>query len=121
VLCFPHEGRIVTVDQLSVAHVDPTTSPVSVVPLIENLQWAPVNWGVGMYPSLMGTFDFLAPSLDVNSILTVPEQSMLKLISFKLDHFKLLTLKICGLCLPRRLRGIDWNVSEWKCHFLQWR
>jgi hypothetical protein len=87
VLCFPHEGRIVTVDQLSVAHVDPATSPVSVVPLIENLQWAPVNWGVGMYPSLMGTFDFLAPSLDVNVILTVPEQSMLKDDIFQVRSF----------------------------------
>jgi len=37
VLCFPHEGRIVIVDQLSIAHADPATSPVSVVPLIENL------------------------------------------------------------------------------------
>jgi len=36
VLCFPHEGRIVTVDQLSIARVVSAASPVSSVLLIEN-------------------------------------------------------------------------------------
>jgi hypothetical protein len=71
-LCFPHEARIFIIDHFSVACVDPTASPIFVVPLIENSQRAPGNWGVGIYPSLMGTFNFLAPSLDFNVLLIVP-------------------------------------------------
>jgi hypothetical protein len=46
-----------------------------------------------MYPSLMGTFDFPAPSLEINVVLNVPEQSTLKVdifhvISFQTSYFE---------------------------------
>jgi hypothetical protein len=73
VLCFPHEGRIVTIDQLSFSHPDPS-SGASTVPMIDNLQQGTVNLGVGLFPYLMGTFDFPPPSNDVKFILVVPDQ-----------------------------------------------
>jgi hypothetical protein len=60
VLLFPHEGRIVTIDQLSFSHPDPSLG-VSVVPMIDNPQPGVVNIGVGLctdYPPPQG-FDVL--------------------------------------------------------------
>jgi hypothetical protein len=37
VLCFSHEGQIVTIDQLSFSHLDPS-SRASTVPMIDNPQ-----------------------------------------------------------------------------------
>jgi hypothetical protein len=61
VLCFPHEGRIVMIDQMSFNHSDSMENLGSMVPLIENSQMTTERIGVGMYPSLMGTFNFSAP------------------------------------------------------------
>jgi hypothetical protein len=38
VLCFPHEGKIVTIDQLSFAHPSPTTSLGTIILVIDNSQ-----------------------------------------------------------------------------------
>jgi hypothetical protein len=58
VLCFPHEGGIITIDQLSFSHPDPS-SGASMVPMIDNPQPGTINLGVRLFPSLMGTFDYL--------------------------------------------------------------
>jgi hypothetical protein len=55
VLLFPHEGRIVTIDQLSFSRPDPALG-ASTVPMVDNPQAGVVNVGVGLCPSLMGTF-----------------------------------------------------------------
>jgi hypothetical protein len=60
-LLFPHEGRIVTIDQLSFSRPDPS-SGASTVPMIDNPQPDVVNVGVGLCPPLMGTFDYPPPS-----------------------------------------------------------
>jgi hypothetical protein len=60
-LCFPHQGEIMTVDQLSFVYSSPNTYVGPSIPVIENSQPATENIGVGMYSSLMGTFDFSAP------------------------------------------------------------
>jgi hypothetical protein len=73
VLFFPHEGRIVTIDQLSFSHPNPS-SRASTVPMINNLQPNIINLGVGLFLLLMGTFDYLPPSGDVNLISDVPNQ-----------------------------------------------
>jgi hypothetical protein len=52
VLLFPHEGRIVTIDQLSFSRPDPALG-ASTVPMIDNPQLGVVNVGVGLCPSLM--------------------------------------------------------------------
>jgi hypothetical protein len=48
-LLFPHEGRIVTIDQLSFSRPDPS-SRASMVPMIDNPQPDIVNVGVGLFP-----------------------------------------------------------------------
>jgi hypothetical protein len=47
VLCFPHEGRIVTVDQMSFTHSDSVTSMGSTVLLVGNSQTKTKSIGVG--------------------------------------------------------------------------
>ena len=61
VICFPHEGKIVKVDQLDYCPVNPQASSDSTIHLVDNPRPPIENLGVGMYSSLMGTFDF--PSL----------------------------------------------------------
>lgn len=67
VLLFPHEGRIVTIDQLSFSRLDPSLG-ASMVPMIDNPQLGVVNIGVGLCPSLMGTFDYPPPQGDIKFI-----------------------------------------------------
>ena len=84
VLCFLHEGRIITIDQLSFSHPDPS-SGASMVPMIHNLQLGVVNLGVRLFPSLMGTFDYPPPLNDVKFISVVPDQ--LKAMIFQVASF----------------------------------
>jgi hypothetical protein len=70
VLFFPHEGQIVTIDQLSFSKLDPS-SGASTVPMIDNPQLGIVNVGVGLCPLIMGTLYYLPPSDDVKMISTV--------------------------------------------------
>jgi hypothetical protein len=67
VLLFPHEGRIVTIDQLSFSRPNPALG-ASTVPVIDNPQPGVVNVGVGLCLSLMGTFDYPPPHDDVKFI-----------------------------------------------------
>jgi hypothetical protein len=60
-LCFPHDGKIVTIDHFSFAHASPSASVGPSIPVFDNSQLATRNINVGMYSSLMGTFDFMAP------------------------------------------------------------
>jgi hypothetical protein len=71
VVLFPHEGRIVTIDQLSFFRTDPSSGE-SMVPMIDNPQPSIVNVGVGLFPPLMGTFDYPPPSGDVKFISSSP-------------------------------------------------
>jgi hypothetical protein len=59
ILCFPHQGEIVTIDQLSFAYSSPNASVGLSIPVIDNSQSTTENIGVGMYSSLMGTFELL--------------------------------------------------------------
>jgi hypothetical protein len=47
VLLFPHEGRIVTIDQLSFSRLDLALG-ASTVPMIDNPQPSVINVGVGL-------------------------------------------------------------------------
>jgi hypothetical protein len=69
-LCFPHDGKIMTIDQLSFAYASPNASVGPSIPMIDNSQPTTENIGVRMYSSLMGTFDFMAPILLVYFIET---------------------------------------------------
>jgi hypothetical protein len=67
VLLFPHEGKIMSIDQLSFSHLD-LSSGASMVLIIDNPQPTVVNIGVGFFPPLMGTFDYPPSSGDVKFI-----------------------------------------------------
>ena len=68
ILCFPHERRIVKVDQMDYSLSDSHASSDSTIPLVDNPRKPIKNLGVGMYSSLMGSFDLPAPSARFNSI-----------------------------------------------------
>jgi hypothetical protein len=86
VLLFPHEGRIVTIDQLSFSRPDPALG-ASTVPLVDNPQAAVVNIGVGLCPSLMGTFDYPPPQGDVKFISTHHKADIFHVSSFRTTYF----------------------------------
>jgi hypothetical protein len=87
VLLFPHEGRIVTIDQLSFSRPDPTLG-ASTVPMVDNPQAGVVNIGVGLCPSLMGTFDYPLPHGDVKFILTHHKAEIFHVSSFRTTYFQ---------------------------------
>jgi hypothetical protein len=62
---FLHEGKLVTIDQLSFCNV-PNESRI-VIPLVDKSAPSCENIGVGLYPSLMGSFNFTATILSVKS------------------------------------------------------
>jgi hypothetical protein len=86
VLLFPHEGRIVTIDQLSFSRPDPALG-ASTVPLVDNPQAGVVNIGVGLCPSLMGTFDYPPPQGDVKFISTHHKAEIFHVSSFRMTYF----------------------------------
>jgi hypothetical protein len=86
VLLFPHEGRIVTIDQLSFSRPDPALG-ASTVPLVDNPQAGVVNIGVGLCPSLMGTFDYPPPQGDVKFISTHHKAEIFHVSSFCMTYF----------------------------------
>jgi hypothetical protein len=71
VLFFPHEGRIVSIDQFSFSHPDPS-SGVPMVPMIDNPHPSIVNIGVGLCPPFMGTFDYPPMTDNFQYISAVP-------------------------------------------------
>jgi len=75
VICFPHEGKIVKVDQLYYSTVDTRATLASTIPLVDNPRLPIENLGVGMYSSLMGTFDFPSPIARINVISSSKEYS----------------------------------------------
>jgi hypothetical protein len=89
VLLFPHEGRIMTIDQLSFSRIDPSLGE-SMVPMIDNPQPGIVNMGVGFFPPLMGTSNYRPPSSDVKMISVVlnqPRPEIFQVSSFCMTYF----------------------------------
>jgi hypothetical protein len=81
VLLFPHEGQIVTIDQISFSRPDPALG-ASTVPMIDNTQLGVVNVGVGLCPSLMGTFYFPPPHNDIKFISNHHKAEIFQVLSF---------------------------------------
>jgi hypothetical protein len=59
-LCFPHNGKIVTINQLYFVYASRNAFIGPPIPMVDNSQLTTKNIGVRMYSSLMGTFDFMA-------------------------------------------------------------
>ena len=55
-------------DQMDCPSVDPNVSTDSTIPKLDNTKPSVENLGVGMYSSLMGTFDIPPPMVHINSI-----------------------------------------------------
>lgn len=62
---FPHEGKLVTIDQLSF-YKAPNESGTS-VPFDDASALACANMGVDLYSSMMGSFNIATPVLSVKS------------------------------------------------------
>ena len=60
---FPHEGKLVTIDQLSFCNAPNEYG--TIVSLVNNSTLPCENIGVGLYSSLMGSFNITAPILSV--------------------------------------------------------
>jgi hypothetical protein len=85
VLFFPHEGWIVSIDQLSFSHSDPS-SVVSMVLMIDNPQLHIINVGVGLCPPLMGTFYYPPLTDNVQNISVVPDHPRAEI--FQISSFR---------------------------------
>jgi hypothetical protein len=85
VLLFPHEGRIVTIDQLSFSRPEPSSRGLTIL-MIDNPQLGVVNVGVHFFPPLMGTFDYLPLSSDVRMISVFPGQPRVEIYQVSLFH-----------------------------------
>jgi hypothetical protein len=89
VLCFPHEGRIIIVDQLSFSCPDPSSGAYT-VSMIDNPQPGTINLGDRLFPSLMGTFDYPPLANDVRFVSVVPDQTkaaIFQVTSFRASYF----------------------------------
>jgi hypothetical protein len=111
VLLFPHEGRIVTIDQLSFSRPDLALG-ASTVPMIDNPQAGVINVGVGLCPSLMGTFDYPPPHT-MSSLYLITT----RLRFFKFHHSAGLTLRICGFFLPHQPRWMRQGTPTCPCPY----
>ena len=58
---FSHEGKLVTVDELSFTRKGCMETNESIVPLVDQVKLTLEILGIGMYASLMGTFDIPTP------------------------------------------------------------
>ena len=61
VICFLFNGKIVTIDQTSFQNPCVNALSGASIPIIDHSQPTTRSVGMGMYPSLMGTFSFPAP------------------------------------------------------------
>lgn len=68
ILCFPHEGRIVIVDQMAYSLKESSASFDSTIPLVNNSKPPVESSRVRMYSLLMGTFDLPSPTARINAI-----------------------------------------------------
>jgi hypothetical protein len=71
---------------LSFSRPDPTLG-ASTVPLVDNPQASVVNIGVGLFPSLMGTFNYPPPQGDVKFISTHHKDDIFHVLSFCMTYF----------------------------------
>jgi hypothetical protein len=83
---FPHEDRIVTIDQLSFSKTDPSLGVLAVL-MIDNPQPGVVNVGVGLCPSLMVTFNYPPPQGDVKFISDHHKVEIFQVSSFRMTYF----------------------------------
>lgn len=109
IIQFSHQGRIISIEQLSFCHRDLMKSKTC-IHMVGNSAKDLSNYSVGLHPSLMGTFTLPLP--EVNMISHVRNEPSVMEVSFKKSTF--LTLGIY-LIYMMRYRLI------WLCLYLQQR
>jgi hypothetical protein len=87
VLLFPHKGQIVTIDQLSFSRPNLALG-ASTVLMIDNPQPGVVNVGVGLCPSLMGTFNYPPPQGNIKFISNHHKVEIFQVSSFRMTYFE---------------------------------
>ena len=87
IVCFPHNGKIVTIDQMTFKNSPVTTSSGASVPIVEHYQPTTGSVGLVMYPSLMGIFSCPAPVLMIGSCSDKASNSMTS-VSFHTTHME---------------------------------
>jgi len=125
VLLFPHEGWIVTIDQLSFSRPDPSSGE-STVPMIDKPQPDIVNMGVILCPPFMGTFDHPPPSSDVKLISVVPNEprdEIFQVSSFRTTYFNDLWIlpspsttmegrRLLGMSIPLSMEKFAYSIVQ---------
>jgi hypothetical protein len=86
VLLFPHEGQIMTIDQLSFSIPNPSLGAFS-VPIIDNPQPGVVNVGFGLCPPFMVTFNYPPPQGDVKFVSDHHKVDIFQVFSFHTTYF----------------------------------
>ena len=87
VVCFPFNGNIVTIDQTSFKNLSVTTSSGASILIINHSQPAIGSVGVGVYPSLMGSYSCPTPILMIRSSSSGASYS-LRSVSFHTTHME---------------------------------
>ena len=87
VVCFPLNGKIVTIDQTSFKNPSVTTSSGASISIVEHSQPETGSVGVGMYPSLMGSFSCPAPILMIGSS-SGEALTSVRSVSFRMSHME---------------------------------
>jgi hypothetical protein len=87
VLLFPQEGWIVTINQLSFSRPDPALGESTIL-MIDNPQPGVVNVGVGLCPSLMGTFDYPPPQGDIKYLSNHHKVEIFKVSLFRTTYLE---------------------------------
>ena len=87
VVCFPHNRKIVTIDQMTFKNPSVTASSGASIPIVEHSQLTTGSVGVGMYPSLMRSFSCLTPILMIGSSSGEASTSM-RSVSFHTSHME---------------------------------
>ena len=87
VVCFLFNGNIITIDQNSFQNPCVNASSGASIPIINHSQLETKNVGVGMYPSLMGTFSCPTPILMIGYSFG-GDSSSLSSMSFRTTHME---------------------------------
>ena len=117
VVCFPFNGKIITIDQTSFRNLSVTASSGTYILIIDDYQPATGSVGVGMYPSLMGTFRCPAPILMIGSSFG-GDSSLLNLVSFRTTHME--DPWILRIISPHHLLIIFWMSVQEVRYFILW-
>ena len=86
VVCFPFNGKIVTIDQTSFKNPSVTASSGASILIVEHSQPATGSVGVGMYPSLMGSFSY--PALILIGSSSGEASKSMRSVSFCMIHIE---------------------------------